>query len=171
MKEEWLRLGLRLLDSAGRNSLKISTLCTSLNMTKGAFYHWFESKADYDICLLTYWREIFTNKFIEEANVGESSKEKLQILVNNCIDSMKVESRLELEINMWAQQDKAVEKFVNRVYEKRFKYIENLLSDIYNNKEEAKRHSLILYSLVIGVDLFFRKLSKRELKLIFKDYI
>jgi AcrR family transcriptional regulator len=171
IKEDWLKLGLRLLDSTGRNSLKISNLCSSLKLTKGAFYHWFESKADYDLSLLSYWRELFTIQFIENANVGETSKDKLQILINHCINSMREDSQLEIEINMWAKQDEEINEFVIEVYEKRFKYIENLLLDIYGNKEEAKRHSLILYSLVIGVDLFYRKLSKKELKLIFKDYL
>jgi len=170
-KEHLLTTGLRILDTKGRSSLKISQVCSELNLTKGSFYHWFKSKQEYDISLLTFWREVFTIQFIEDANIGESSQDKLNRLIQNCINSMRDESRLELEINIWATQDSEINDFVKDVYDQRFKYLVTLLEDIYNNKDEAKRHSLILYSLIIGSDLFYKKLSKKELRSIFQDYI
>lgn len=170
-KEQWLNEGLRLLDSSGRSSLKISKLSSNLELTKGAFYHWFKSKRDYDLNLLAYWREVFTKQFIESANEGISSKDKLERLIQNCISSMRDGSRLEIEINMWTYQDINIKTFVEEVYKERFQYLMTLLNDVYETKEEAKRHGLILYSLIIGVDLFFRKLSRRDLESIFQDYL
>ena len=170
-KELWLKEGLKILDSTGRGSLKISTLCTNLDLTKGAFYHWFKSKADFDLSLLGYWRELFTNQFIENANIGQNSQEKLVRLVEMCIVNLKNGSRLEIELNMWAHQDKEIGKFVKEVSKERFQYLIILLEDIYENKDEAKRHGLILYSLIIGVDLFYKKLTKSEMELVFKDYL
>jgi len=170
-KDIWLMEGLRILDSKGRSFLKISTLCTNLDLTKGAFYHWFNSKNDYDLALIAYWRELFTSQFIEEANIGQSSKEKLVRLIEMCIKSMKEESRLEVELNMWAHQDNTIKEYVEGVYKERFQYLTTLLEDIYEAKEEAKRHGLILYSLMIGVDLFYKKLTKKEMELVFKDYL
>jgi len=170
-KEQWLMEGLKLLDSNGRNSLKISILCSNLNLTKGAFYHWFKSKSDFDLALISYWRELFTSQFIKDANIGSSSKEKLIRLIKMCIKSMKDESRLEVELNMWAHQDLEIKNYVEDVYKERFQYLIELLEDIYETKEEAKRHGLILYSLIIGVDLFYKKLTKKEMELIFKDYL
>ncbi|MCJ8344052.1 TetR/AcrR family transcriptional regulator [bacterium] len=170
-KDVWLRNGLKLLDASGRNSLKISNLCKKLDLTKGSFYHWFQSKSDFDLQLLQYWREIFTSEFIKEADAGNSSKERLRLLILNCIDSMKAESRLEIEINMWAQQEPKIGEFVRSVYEERFNYLLKLLADIYALEKKINKHALVLYSLMIGVDLFYRKLSKEELYLIFEDYL
>jgi len=64
-----------------------------------------------------------------------------------------------------------VGEFVKSVYKERFHYLLNLLEDIYQSKEQAKRHALILYSLISGVDLFYKKLSKNELELIFSEYL
>jgi AcrR family transcriptional regulator len=170
-KEIWLKLGLKLLDQEGLGALKIARLCQELAVTKGSFYHWFGSKLDFDMAVLHLWREIFTEEFIQNAEIGVSSQEKLKRLIINCIDSLKVESRLEIEINIWAHQEPLIGSFVKEVYTKRFTYLIELLEDIYFNKIEAKRHALILYSLIIGVELFYQKLTRKELEAVFLDYL
>jgi AcrR family transcriptional regulator len=167
----WLQKGLQLLDKSGKNSLKISILCEELNLTKGSFYHWFKSKQYFDQSLLKYWRQLFTRQFIEDANLGGSSQEKLSRLIEKCINGMGNESRLELEINIWGHQDKDIGVFVETVYKERFQYLITLLEDIYKCKEEANRHGQILYCLMIGVELFYQKLSRNDLRSIFKEYL
>jgi len=146
-------------------------LCQELNVSKGSFYYWFNSKADFDIALLQFWRERFTENFIQDAEAGKTSKEKLKRLILNCIENLNNESRLEIELNIWAHQDAKIGSFVNAVYEKRFGYLTKLLKDIYSSETQARRHALILYSLIIGVELFYQKLTQEELKSIFSDYI
>lgn len=170
-KEQWLRTGLRLLDSTGRSSLKISTICSSLNLTKGAFYHWFKSKQQFDLSLLSYWHQLYTRGFIADANEGENARQKLDRLINNCINSARDNSRLEIEINMWAKQDKDIGQFVEQVYEQRFAYLLTLMQDIYPDPNEAKRHAHIVYSLIIGVDLFHKTLSKTQMTSVFREYL
>ena len=170
-KEKWLKTGLMALDKSGADQIKISTLCSQLQVTKGAFYHWFNSKKDFDFAMLEYWRNTFTKQFIELSESGSSSKEKLTLLVRKCIDGLSKGSHLEIEINMWSKQNPEVGEFVLSVYQQRFDYLMSLLNDIYHSKNEAKRHGLILYCLLIGCDLFFRAISKAEAELIFQEYL
>ena len=109
--------------------------------------------------------------FIELAEQGSTSQEKLSILGQQCIDGAINGNRLEFEINAWSFQDNEVKKYVTSVYEQRHQYLVKLLSDIYPDPIEVKKHGLILYSLVIGVDFFYRQLSQEELELIFSDYL
>ncbi|MDU0353262.1 TetR/AcrR family transcriptional regulator [Paraglaciecola aquimarina] len=170
LKEKWLRLGLSTLDEKGYEYIKIADLCKQLNVTKGAFYYWFKSKQEFDSCLLEAWRSSFTQQFIAFSSSGQSSQEKLSLLVTRCIEGLEKSSRLEIEINMWAQKDQKVNQFVQQVYQQRLSYLMDLLSDIYS-PVEAKRHSLMLYCLLIGCDLFFRQLTRQEAELIFRDYL
>lgn len=170
-KEKWLKTGLMTLDENGADQIKINTLCVQLQVTKGAFYHWFNSKKDFDFEMLEYWRNTFTEQFIELSESGSSSKEKLTLLVRQCIEGLSKGSRLEIEINMWSKQNPEVGEFVLSVYQQRFDYLMSLLNDIYNSKNEAKRHGLILYCLLIGCDLFFRSITKEEAELIFQEYL
>lgn len=171
VKEKWLRTGLMTLDKLGADQLKIADLCKQLNVTKGAFYHWFSSKKDFDFALLEYWRDAFTEQFIVVSESGSSAQEKLARLVRQCIDGIDKGSRLEIEINMWSKQNPQVGEFVMDVYQQRFDYLMMLLNEIYPSPAEAKRHGLILYCLLIGCDLFFRKISPQEAELMFREYL
>jgi AcrR family transcriptional regulator len=170
-KSSWLKLGIQTLDQKGWKELKINDLCQQLQVTKGSFYHWFKSKQDYEWQVLEFWKQRFTTSFIEVAEKGKDSREKLSLLGRQVIDGAINGNRLEFEINAWSFQDEKVKTFVTSVYEKRYNYLVKLLSDIYSNPVDVKKHSLILYSLVIGVDLFYRELSLEELELIFSDYL
>ncbi len=167
----WLKIGIQTLDTVGWRALKINELCQQLNVTKGSFYHWFKSKRDYEMQVLEYWKLRFTQGFIEQAEKGTSSQEKLALLGRQCIDGAIEGNRLEFEINAWSFQDDEVKTFVTSVYEQRHQYLIKLLSDLYDDPIEIKKHGLILYSLVVGIDFFYRQLTRQELELIFSDYL
>ncbi len=169
-KLAWLNIGIKTLDQVGYQALKINELCQQLKVTKGSFYHWFDSKRDYEMQLLQYWKLRFTSGFIEQAELGQTSQEKLARLGKQCIDGAIDGNRMEFEINAWSFRDPEVKQFVTSVYEQRHQYLIKLLSDIYDDPEDVKKHSLILYSLVIGIDFFYRQLTREELELIFSDY-
>lgn len=170
-KLAWLKLGIQTIDEFGLNELKINVLCEKLKVTKGCFYHWFNSKRDYEFQILEFWKQRFTQSFIDNAEVGITEKQKLSLLGRQCIDGAINGNRLEFEINAWSFKDPEVSAFVYSVYKTRYEYLEKLLRGIYNDKTLVKKHALVLYSLVIGVDLFYRKLSLEELELIFSDYL
>jgi AcrR family transcriptional regulator len=170
-KQSWLQLGINTIDKFGLDELKIRTLCEQLQVTKGSFYHWFSSKKDYEMQILEFWKQEFTNKFIELAEDGNSNQEKLSLLGRQCINGVINGNRLEYEVNAWSFKDKEVKQFVISVYKKRYKYVERLLTGIYADSNQVKKHALILYSLIVGVDFFYRKLNRQELELIFSDYL
>jgi len=167
----WLKKGIQTLDTVGWRALKINDLCQQLNLTKGSFYHWFNSKRDYEMQVLAYWKQRYTQGFIEQAEHGKTSHEKLSILGHQCIDGAINGNRLEFEINAWSFQDDEVKLFVTSVYQQRHQYLIKLLSDLYDDPTEVKKHGLVLYALVVGVDFFYRQLSQEELELIFSDYL
>ena len=167
----WLKLGINTIDQYGLTELKINALCEKLNVTKGSFYHWFKSKGDYEMQILEFWKQRFTSAFIEKSEVGETDKQKLSLLGRQCINGAINGNRLEFEINAWSFKNPKVKAFVYSVYQTRYEYLEKLLSGIYQDKTEVKKHALVLYSLVAGVDLFYRELSLDELELIFSEYL
>lgn len=167
----WLKIGIKTLDTTGWRALKITDLCHQLEVTKGSFYHWFKSKRDFDFQVLAYWKLRFTQGVIEQAEKGLNSRGKLSLLGRQCIKGAIEGNRLEFEINAWSFQDDEVKEYVTTVYEQRHQYLVSILSKIYDDPIEVKKHGLILYSLVVGVDLFYRQLSVQELELIFSDYL
>ncbi|MFC3192873.1 TetR/AcrR family transcriptional regulator [Marinicella sediminis] len=167
----WLKMAIRILDTEGWREMKIKTIGDRLGVTKGSFYHWFKSKRDFEWQVLAYWKSRFTQGFIEQAETGQNAREKLSLLGQQCIDGCIEGNRLEFEINAWSQADDQVKAFVTSVYEQRHGYLLHLLEGIYDDPAEVKRHGLMLYCLVIGIDLFYRQLSREELEMIFADYL
>jgi AcrR family transcriptional regulator len=170
-KQAWLSIGLKTLGDEGLNALKINLLCEKLKVSKGCFYYWFKSKSDYENQILELWRHRFTQQFIKLAELGENDQQKLTLLCRQCIQSTLKGNRLEFEINAWTQKSDVVKSFVHKVYKKRYSYLMKILSGIYRDKNEVEKHALILYSLVVGIDFFYRKMTKKELELVFSDYI
>jgi AcrR family transcriptional regulator len=170
-QQAWLKMAIRILDTEGWRAMKIKTVGDRLGVTKGSFYHWFKAKRDFEWQVLGYWKSRFTQSFIDRAETGQTAREKLSLLGRQCIDGCIEGNRLEFEINAWSQADPEVKTFVTSVYEQRHNYLIKLLNDIYSDPKEVRRHSLILYCLVIGIDLFYRQLSREELELIFADYL
>ncbi len=162
---------MRTIGEQGLTALKINKLCQLLKVTKGAFYHWFNSKRDYEFQILALWKQQFTQQFIDLAELGNNNQQKLSLLCEQCIESNLIGNRLEFEINAWSHKDKIVKNFVHSVYKKRYTYLLSLLKGIYTDASEIKKHALILYSLVVGIDFFYRKLTRKELELIFSDYL
>ena len=167
----WLKMGIYTLDQLGFRSLKIKDMCEKLEVTKGSFYHWFKSKRDYELKLLDYWKQRYTYGFIVNAEKGKNSKSKLAILGEQCIEGALNGNRLEFEINAWSFQDQEVKIFVTSVYQQRHQYLIKLLSDIYSDPQDVKKHALTLYALVVGIDCFYRDLTLEELDLMFSDYL
>ncbi len=167
----WPKKGSYTLDQLGFRALKIKDMCERLKVTKGSFYHWFKSKRDYELQLLDYWKQRYTQGFIVNAEKGKNNQSKLAILGEQCIEGALNGKRLEFEINAWSFQDKEVKTFVTSVYNQRHQYLIKLLSGIYSDKNEVKKHALILYALVVGIDCFYRELTREELSLMFSDYL
>ncbi|WP_154223225.1 TetR/AcrR family transcriptional regulator [Marinicella rhabdoformis] len=167
----WLKMGIYTLDQLGFRALKIKDMCERLKVTKGSFYHWFKSKREYELQLLNYWKQRYTQGFIKNAEKGKNCKKKLAILGEQCIEGALNGNRLEFEINAWSLQDEKVKSFVTSVYEQRHQYLIKLLSGIYKDPVEVKKHALILYALVVGIDCFYRELTREELDLMFSDYL
>ena len=56
-KADWIRRGLEVLSEEGYHAIRIDWLCEKFKITKGSFYHHFESLEDYERQLFKYWEK------------------------------------------------------------------------------------------------------------------
>lgn len=59
-RETYLRAGLEILGESGSEGLTVPALCERLAITKGSFYHHFESLPAYQTAVLAFWEEEHT---------------------------------------------------------------------------------------------------------------
>ncbi|MEL7340174.1 MAG: TetR/AcrR family transcriptional regulator, partial [Bacteroidota bacterium] len=79
-KEDWLAEGFKVLSEFAQHKLRILYLCERLGVTRGSFYHHFESIEDYIEQLMQSWEQQNTLQLIELANTAEGPKERFQKL-------------------------------------------------------------------------------------------
>jgi AcrR family transcriptional regulator len=147
---DWLVAGLELLRSGGGDALTIERLCSSLNRTKGAFYHHFREIAEYHQALLAHWVESHTERLIEVANRTGDVGSRLQALARAV---RKVDIGVELAVFAWSLRSETARAAVARVHARRIAYLAALSPESPNAERDAElRYAVFLGTLYLHPD-------------------
>ena len=99
-REELIRTAIRLFREEGYQNVTVSKICEACGVTKGSFYHHFDSK---DEIILQYWKDssLRTNDqtlriLAKELSPKEKTWQILEIGINAAIDDIGRESMAEL---------------------------------------------------------------------------
>ena len=65
-KSDWIRQGLLTLAKHGPGELKVGPMSARLKVSRGSFYWHFEDIADFRAQLLQGWREVSTDRVIQD---------------------------------------------------------------------------------------------------------
>ena len=158
-QDTWLDEALSLLFKAGIDHIRIDTLCTRLQMTKGSFYHHFKNRQVFLEALLVHWEEKYTAKFIDYAEEGKSPVEKLERLNQIALSN---DNDPEIHIRTWALTDQLAKETVNRVDQRRIDYLFQLYTERGLEQSEALIVSRTIYSILIGSQYLFPLLKPED---------
>ena len=110
--EDWLAVAFEILAREGAGALTVERLTTALGVTKGSFYHHFESCEDLKLRLLGYWEQRLTADVIAETETALPPTDPLDALVDALT---KRSPDAEKAIRAWALQDTEVRNHLERV--------------------------------------------------------
>lgn len=159
-KEAWLTEGLGILSERGIDGLTIEELCGRLNLTKGSFYHHFESRDDYSETLLGYWLDRDTERIMRETEKGSSHDEKLKRLL---VLVTRNPAPYETAIRAWSLTDPLAAAYQTKVDRLRFDYLFQLFRHKYQNDDKARLKAQTVICLHIGSRQIRPPLARREL--------
>ena len=146
-KQDWLRLGLGTLASEGTSGLTIDSLTQKLSITKGSFYHHFQSYDDYKNTLLAFWNEQYTQRIIDFSEHIENKAQIFQRFVEIlCSESPAVE----IAIRSWAFQDVEVQSYVQRIDQLRIQYAKEWFDQTLPNQDQSQAYAVLLNAALIG---------------------
>jgi len=164
----WLEEGLRVLAESGHPSLTIDLLAERLHLTKGSFYHHFNSRQDYTESLLSYWEKQMTLDIIEATEkIGENFADRNAALIR--LSRMDQNSNLEVAIRAWALSNSLVRKYQQRVDKIRLDYLEKLFGMLTHDKETRKRMALIRYCMYVGTQQVLPKIRGETLSALYHE--
>src|SRR4030095_5039036 len=97
-REDWIRKGLDMLSNEGYHAIMIDYLCAKFKITKGSFYHYFDSIDEYVRLLVKYWEKQTLMKIETVLQGSASPEEKISHMVDF---SFSFSGKLELSLRAW----------------------------------------------------------------------
>jgi AcrR family transcriptional regulator len=113
-KEGWLECAKQALIEEGIGSVKADRLAKRLNITRGSFYHYFNSVKELLDELLEYWRQ--TNRFIADdmdLSSPESARQALIDTANELVHEQHFDPQFDLAVREWGRISKPVASVVS----------------------------------------------------------
>ena len=148
-KSDWIAHGLRTLTSDGVAGLKVGSMATGLQVSRGSFYWHFEDIADFRSQLLKNWQERTTDQVIRELET-EAGPERLKQLLTRAFVARPTVDRA---IRSWAAEDEDVAAIVASVDARRIAYIGDLIVAAGVERQRAQRRATFLYWAWLGQTL------------------
>ncbi|CAM2010204.1 TetR/AcrR family transcriptional regulator [Acanthopleuribacter pedis] len=149
---DWLEQGLHLLSAEGVHALTIDRLCTTLEKSKGSFYHHFKDMAAYNAALLHLWQERHTTDVIRQVEQDADRAGRNQRL--NAV-VLKLDHRLDQIIRGWARHDPRAALAVQQVDQLRLGYMAELFEARALPAETARALAEMEYTTFLGAQQRF----------------
>lgn len=146
-RDDWLDLALVELKDHGYSALKAQPLAKKLNVTRGSFYHHFESLEDFHAAVISHWAERSSGQIIQTAQGANDPHTALDELLQKTLHSGE---KLERAVRSWSTIQASVAKAVEGVDQERIKVAEMLLVNGGVSKSIAIARARLLYWAAIG---------------------
>ncbi len=166
-KDDWIQKGLEILGTEGVAALTVERLTQALGVTKGSFYHHYESIPRFHAALLTAWEK--DSKTIVAAIDKDTSP--FTVLHAMLREFQRRDPGPEITVRAWAATDQTARETLERLDKLRTTFLSKLLSDALGDIKAGRRAALFLYSAVIGSLCIHPPLKLAALKQIFEDFL
>ena len=152
-RDDWVKATIAALQEQSVESLRIDEIADSLSVTKGSFYHHFDSRGELLEAVLDYWRQSMTDEveaFIL-ASVGTPLGRlnrliKIAIAPRNNVPG----GPLEIRLREWAHREPAVLKVVQEVDACRLRFLTGLYMELGLDGDRAREYADLHLAFAIG---------------------
>jgi AcrR family transcriptional regulator len=149
-RSRWIDVGLDALSAGGPDAVRIEILARALGVTKGGFYWHFDDRGALLDEMLDTFERVGVDEVIERVERdGADARAKLRRLF--AVSSGRGKwLKIELAIRDWARRDRAVERRLRRVDNRRMDYLRSLFGAFCADKDEVEVRCLLTFSMFIG---------------------
>lgn len=151
-KTDWIRKGIKVLNDEGYAAIKIEHLCIKFGVTKGSFYHHFESIGDYEEILLKYWETETLGRIKEVVDSGQTPRERLNLMIK---EVFSVSGKTELSLRAWALHNRTVKKYLDKMDSERIGVTRTLYLEVGVPAEKAGELAEFAYTAWLGIQCFY----------------
>ncbi len=148
-RSTWIDAGLEALAAGGPDAVRVDLLAKALEVTRGGFYHHFESRAAFLDALLDTWEHRSTDEVLDRVEAeGGDARDKVRRA--GMLTFSKALLPIDLAVRDWARRDKAVGRRLRRVDNRRMEYLRALIGTFTDDADDVEARGLLAFSLAIG---------------------
>ena len=165
-RDDYLAAGLDLLADGGESAVTIAALCGRLGVTKGSFYHHFDSVPVFHEALLAFWED-GTQRAIAAARAVTDTRRRLAVL-----KELAVAAHHEAEgaIRAWGRSYAPAAAVVRRVDAAREANLVESFRALGLSPARARRLARIGLATLIGTQHLECPVDRRRLLAVFDEY-
>jgi len=159
-KADYFETGMQLLAEGGINAVTIANVCARLHVTKGSFYHHFESGPAFHAELLANYEEEYAQRRIQAVDAIADPASRLQALLERGVER---DHEAESALRAWSRTDPVAAEVMQRVDAVRARYLTDFLVAQGVSDGDARVQADISLALVAGAQAMSRIVDRRKL--------
>jgi AcrR family transcriptional regulator len=145
----WIASGLEALAAGGPDAVRVDLLAKALGVTRGGFYHHFESRGALLDALLDEWERRSTDEVLGRVEAeGGDARDKVRKA--GMLTFSKELLPIDLAVRDWARRDKSVAKRLRRVDNRRMDYLRSLIGTFSDDADDVEARAMLAFALAIG---------------------
>lgn len=161
-KDNWIKKGILTVKRYGIFALNIQETATKLDVTKGSFYHHFDSFNDYQIAIAEYWQDSILKE------LDKLSADSIPDAIVKFYELISIKE--EIFFRTWAAYNPNIKKFITSIDNSRINFLKSLYLQKHNEKEAFSK-AYLEYGDFIGLQQLFDYLSPEERKSVSKEFM
>jgi AcrR family transcriptional regulator len=158
-RQDWLVTALEVLTEQGIAAVTVDRLSTTLNVTRGSFYHHFKDRAELLDSLLQHWSTHLTTRIRDQVAGLQLDPSTTLLVLLRTIRNERA-ALYDAPFRAWALHDERAREVVSRVDEERLAFIRSQFEGLgFEGTELESRARLFLYYEMAAPAMLFRDSS------------
>jgi AcrR family transcriptional regulator len=166
-RNDYFEAGLALLAEGGAKAVTIANLCDRLGVTKGSFYHHFDSGPEFMRALLLHWESAYGPQLSEAALTVEDPLARIEVLKRLAAN---LNHDAESAIRALARTDVFAAEVQRRLDANREEVVRRTLRDAGMSAPEARRLAAVGLALLVGLQQMPRPVDRRRVRESLEEY-
>ncbi|SFJ79573.1 TetR/AcrR family transcriptional regulator [Celeribacter neptunius] len=149
--EIWLDAAYEALIETGVDSVKIMPLATTLNLSRTSFYWFFKNRDELLAALLGRWETTTTHHLVAATTeYAATETEAMLNVISTFLSDSDFDTKLELAIRNWAQQDPHVQNRLLKADQERLNALRDMLERWGHEPQDADVRARTIYLVQLG---------------------
>jgi AcrR family transcriptional regulator len=148
-RDAWIEAGLSALADGGPDAVRIDVLAQTLGVTRGGFYHQFDSRPAFLGELLDTWERQSTDEVLERVE-REGGDARTKVGRAGMLTFSDALLPIDLAVRDWSRRDTAVADRLRRVDNSRMDYLRAQIATFCDDPDDVEARALLAFSLAIG---------------------